>query len=82
MKINAGNNTNGITINIPGILCIDTRCLLMKFQNIEKKSLNEYLKANNLPLKLEVSFDIMNTAFRFVDNSNTIYTGTIIYDLT
>ena len=32
MKINAGNNTNGIAINIPGILCIDTRCLLMKFQ--------------------------------------------------
>ena len=31
---------------------------------LEKRSLNEYLKANNLPLKLEVSFDDMNRAFK------------------
>ena len=30
MKINAGNSTNGIGINIPGIICIDTRNILMK----------------------------------------------------
>jgi hypothetical protein len=41
----------------------------MKTQKIEKKSLNEYLKANNLPLKLEVSFKDMNISFRNVINN-------------
>ena len=36
----------------------------MKDQVLERRSLNEYLKANNLPLKLEVSFDDMNRAFK------------------
>jgi hypothetical protein len=36
----------------------------MKSQKLERKSLNEYLKANDLPLKIEVSFDDMNASFR------------------
>ncbi len=51
-------------LDIPGIISIDTRTLLMKDQALERRSLNEYLKANNLPLKLEVSFEVMNRAFK------------------
>ena len=54
---------DGETFVAPGIICIDTRILLMKTQKLEKKALNDYLAANNLPLKLEVSFKEMNTAF-------------------
>ena len=43
---------------------MDTRTLMMKSQKLERKSLNEYLKANDLPLKIEVSFDEMNASFR------------------
>ena len=64
MKVTAGNTRKGICIDVPGIICIDTRTLLMKDQVLERRSLNEYLKANNLPLKLEVSFDDMNRAFK------------------
>ena len=64
VKINAGNSRKGIALDIPGIICIDTRTLLMKDQALERRSLNEYLKANNLPLKLEVSFETMNSAFK------------------
>lgn len=66
VKVTAGNTRKGISINIPGIICIDTRTLLMKDQVLERRSLNEYLKANNLPLKLEVSFDEMNTAYKSI----------------
>ncbi len=38
----------------------------MKDQLLEKKSLNDYLSANNLPLKLEVDFDVMNAAYRAI----------------
>ncbi len=64
MKVTAGNTRKGISVDVPGIICIDTRTLLMKDQVLERRSLNEYLKANNLPLKLEVSFDEMNRAFK------------------
>ena len=64
VKVTAGNTRKGICIDVPGIICIDTRTLLMKDQVLERRSLNEYLKANNLPLKLEVSFDDMNRAFK------------------
>ena len=64
VKITASNTRKGLCVDIPGIICIDTRTLLMKDQVLEKRSLNEYLKANNLPLKLEVSFDDMNRAFK------------------
>lgn len=37
---------------------------------LEKRSLNEYLKANNLPLKLEVSFDDMNRAFKALSDDS------------
>lgn len=47
-----------------GIISIDTRILLMKMQKLEKKSLNDYLLANNLPTKLDVSFRDMNRAFK------------------
>ena len=66
MKVTANNTRKGIAIDIPGIICIDTRTLLMKDQILERRSLNEYLKANNLPLKLEVSFDDMNSAYRSI----------------
>ena len=64
VKVTAGNTRKGICIDVPGMICIDTRTLLMKDQVLERRSLNEYLKANNLPLKLEVSFDDMNRAFK------------------
>ena len=57
-----------------GIISIDTRILLMKTQKIEKKSLNDYLKANNLPIKLDVSFRDMNTAFKYLTSTNKIDT--------
>ena len=50
-------------MSIPGIIAVDTRTLLMKTQKLEKNSLNEYLKINNLDLKLEVDFADMNAAF-------------------
>lgn len=53
-------------LKVPGIICVDTRTLLMKDQALEKRSLNDYLLANNLPLKIEVSFDVMNIAFRAI----------------
>jgi DNA polymerase delta subunit 1 len=40
---------------------------------LEKRSLNEYLKANNLPLKLEVSFDDMNSAFKELVDRHSDY---------
>ena len=40
----------------------------MKDQALEKRSLNDYLLANNLPLKLEVDFDVMNAAYRGLRN--------------
>lgn len=64
VKVTAGNTRKGLCLDVPGIIGIDTRTLLMKDQVLERRSLNEYLKANNLPLKLEVSFDEMNRAFR------------------
>ena len=41
----------------------------MKTQKLEKKSLNDYLSANNLPTKLDVSFRDMNRAFKVLSNS-------------
>ena len=54
-----------------GIISIDTRILLMKTQKLEKKSLNDYLSANNLPTKLDVSFRDMNRAFKVLTNVET-----------
>jgi hypothetical protein len=51
-----------------GIISIDTRILLMKTQKLEKKSLNDYLMANKLPIKLDVSFRDMNRAFKKITN--------------
>lgn len=56
MKMSASNTNVGIYPDIPGVICVDTRLELIKVQKLEKSSLNEYLKANNLPLKIEVSF--------------------------
>ncbi len=66
IKINASDNKAGISLNVNGIISIDTRILLMKTQKLEKKSLNDYLLANNLPVKLDVSFRDMNRAFKAV----------------
>ena len=52
-----------------GIISIDTRILLMKTQKLEKKSLNDYLDANGLDKKLDVSFREMNRAFRVLINT-------------
>ena len=52
-----------------GIISIDTRILLMKTQKLEKKSLNDYLMANKLPVKLDVSFREMNRAFKQLTGS-------------
>ncbi len=41
----------------------------MKTQKLEKKSLNDYLAANNLPSKLDVSFRDMNRAFKVLTQS-------------
>jgi len=38
----------------------------MKDQALEKRALNDYLSANNLPLKLEVDFGVMNIAYRSI----------------
>ena len=43
----------------------------MKTQKLEKKSLNDYLTANNLPIKLDVSFRDMNKAFKVMDCPNS-----------
>jgi hypothetical protein len=56
----------GYALQIPGMICVDTRTLLTKTQKIEKKSLNDYLLANKIPLKLEVDFSAMNRAFESV----------------
>jgi hypothetical protein len=68
VKVNANNNRMGTALKIAGIISVDTRTLLMKDQSLEKRSLNDYLHANNLPLKLEVDFAVMNKAYRYMLN--------------
>jgi len=70
IKINASDQRGGICLDVMGIISIDTRILLMKTQKLEKKSLNDYLKANNLPTKLDVSFRDMNKAFKELTREN------------
>ena len=70
IKINASDNKAGISLDVRGIISIDTRILLMKTQKLEKKSLNDYLLANNLPVKLDVSFRDMNRAFKSIIELN------------
>lgn len=43
IKINASDKKPGICLQLPGIICADTRYLLIKSQKLEKKSLNDYL---------------------------------------
>lgn len=64
IKINASDKKAGISLDVMGIIAIDTRILLMKTQKLEKKSLNDYLLANKLEPKLDVSFKDMNNAFK------------------
>ena len=65
MKVDASNNRACLYPIIHGSICVDTRIVLIKTQKIEKKSLNEYLKANGLDLKLDVSFKEMNISFKY-----------------
>jgi hypothetical protein len=41
----------------------------MKTQKLEKKSLNDYLEANGLDKKLDVSFREMNRAFHVLTST-------------
>ena len=66
IKINASDQKAGVCLDVMGIISIDTRILLMKTQKLEKKSLNDYLIANKLPVKLDVSFREMNRAFKAI----------------
>ncbi len=74
IKINASDKKAGISLDVLGIISIDTRILLMKTQKLEKKSLNDYLLANKLDPKLDVSFKEMNRAFKIVE-ANSLTTN-------